>query len=318
MTRPSPELEAKLRRIRLVLMDIDGTLISSGQHEFGNVSAQLRKLKHLGVPFSTASGRTVAGSRLVLEKLRDTTGSRMATSINYNGAVLLTPATGTLIERHVVPAPLVQLAVNACREMRLWPLVYTCDDTVSGPPVETVHLDVAAPPTAEFNGMLTVRTPDAGTTTGDVVAILADAGSPEASNAAAAVLAARLGPALRATTSGSRYVEICAPEATKAHAMTRLAALHDVTDSGIMTIGDNLNDIEMLRAAGVGVAVGNAPAEVKAAADFACSRDSAEGVVEALRMLIRVLQLPTVGKIGDSRWRKTVRLQQERVCQTAS
>lgn len=318
MTRPSPELEAKLRSIRLVLMDIDGTLLSSGQHEFGNVAAQLRKLKRLGVPFSTASGRTVAGSRLVLEKLRETTGSRLATSVNYNGAVLLTPATGTLIERHVVPAPLVRLAVDACRDLRLWPLVYTCNDTVSGPPVETVHLDIAAPPTAEFNGMLAVRTPDAGATTDDVVAILADAGSPEGSNAAAHLLAARLGPALRATTSGSRYVEICAPEATKAQAMTRLAALHNVMDSGVMTIGDNLNDIEMLRAAGVGVAVGNAPAEVKEAADFVCSRESAEGVVEALRMLIRVLQLPTLGKTGESRWRETVRLQQLRDFQTAS
>lgn len=318
MTRPSLELEDKLRRIRLVLIDIDGTLISSGKQEFGNVSAQLRRLKQLGVPFSTASGRTVAGSRLVLDKLRETTGSRMVTSINYNGAVLLTPATGTLIERHVVPAPLVRLAIDACRAMHLWPLVYTCDDIVSGPPVETVHLDLAAPPAAEFNGMLTLRVPDVGAAAGDVVAILADAGTPEASNAMAALLAARLGPALRATTSGSRYVEICAPAATKAHAMARLAALHGVARSEIMTIGDNLNDIEMLRAAGVGVAVGNAPAEVKSAADFACCFNSAEGVVEALRMLIRVLQLPTLGTNKESRWQETIRLKQERVCQAAS
>lgn len=318
MTRPSPELEAKLRRVRLVLMDIDGTLTSSGKQGFDNVSSQLRRLKNLGVPFSTATGRTIAGSKAVLETLREDVGMRMATSVNYNGAVLLTPATGTLIARHVLPNHLVRTAVEACRDMRLWPLVYTCEDTVAGTPVETVHLDVAAPPSAEFNGMETVRVADVGAIARDVVAILADAGSAEASNEAASLLSARFGSGLRATTSGSRYLEICSPEATKASAMRRLAALHDVTVSEIMTIGDNLNDLEMLRDAGVGVAVGNAPDEVKAAADFACSRDSAEGVVEALRMLIRVLQLPNLEAVVEARWRATVRRQQEMACQAAS
>lgn len=317
MSRPSPELEAKLSRVRLVLMDIDGTLISSGRQEFGNVSNQLRRLKRLNVPFSVATGRTIAGSRGVLDRLWDAVSMRMVTSINYNGAVLMTPRDGALVERHVLPPTMVRLAVDACRAIHLWPLVYSCDDTVSGPPVETVHLDVAAPPSAEFNGMEAVRVADVGAVSRDVVAILADAGTPESSVRMAEALSRSFGPVLRATTSGSRYVEICAPEATKAVAMRRLAALHNVSETDVMAIGDNLNDLEMLRAAGVGVAVGNAPGDVRAVADFVCSRDSAEGVVEALRMLVRVLQLQDKEKHKERQCWKTSRRGQVEICQTA-
>lgn len=298
MPRPTKGLEARLRRVRLVLMDIDGTLVTSSRATFDNVSTQLRRLKPLNVRFSVATGRTIAGLRPVLDRLRATVGMRMPPAIAYNGAVLLSPLDGSLVERHLLTPELVAIAVRACRARGLWPLVYACHDTVSGPPTETVYLDAAAPPSAEFNGMETRRIPDVSVLDSDIVAILADTGDSTASSATAHDLAERLGDRLRASTSGSRYVEICSPNASKFTAMERLAALHHVSIGEVMAIGDNLNDLEMIQAAGVGVAVGNAPDEVKAAADYTCSRNSAEGVVEALRMLVRVLQLHSDTRIG--------------------
>jgi len=288
MRQPTKELETKLRRIRFVLMDIDGTLLTSSRATFDNVSAQLRRLKRLNVRFSVATGRTIAGARPVLERLHETVGMRMPPAISYNGAVLLSPRDGSLIERHLLSPELVATAVRACRACGLWPLVYACHDTVSGPPTETVYLDTAAPGAAEFNGMGTRRFADVGALEDDIVAILADAGDSVASSAIAHKLAVQLGGRLRASTSGSKYVEICSPDASKLEGMRRLAALHHVEVGEVMAIGDNLNDLEMIQAAGVGVAVGNAPSEVKAVADYACSLDSAQGVVEALRMLVRV------------------------------
>jgi Cof subfamily protein (haloacid dehalogenase superfamily) len=279
-------------------MDIDGTLVTSNHATFDHVSAQLRRLKPLNVRFSVATGRTIAGSRPVLERLQATVGMRMPPAINYNGAVLLSPRDGSLVERHVLDPASVAAAVRACRARGLWPLVYACHDIVAAAPLETVYLDSAAPPAAEFNGMQTKRIADAGEVDSDVVAVLADAGDVAASARIAAELATELGPRLRATTSGSRYVEICAPGANKSAAVERLASLHQITVAEVMAIGDNLNDLEMIRIAGVGVAVGNAPAEVKAVADYACSRDSGEGVVEALRMLVRVLHLRTHTRRG--------------------
>lgn len=291
MRLPTPELQAKLRRVRLVLMDIDGTLVTSSQEVFGNVASQLRRLRRFAVPFSLATGRTISGSRPIVERLRAEVGMRMPPVINYNGAVMLSAESGSLVIRHVLDQTSVIEAVSACREAGLWPLVYACRDRVADPPLETVYLDQAAPPSVEFNGMATVRLPHIGLVQDDVVAILADAGDPLSSARVAETLGKHLGTRLRATTSGSRYIEICSPDATKSFAMKRLASLHHIEVDQVMAIGDNLNDLEMLRDAGVGIAVGNAPDEVKAAADYACSHSSASGVVEALRMLVQVLRV---------------------------
>ena len=311
MRIPTEELQAKLGKVRLVLMDIDGTLVTSTAATFGNVSAQLRRLKPLNVRFSVATGRTIAGSRPVLDQLQETVGMRMPPAINYNGAVLLSPQDGSLVERHVLGVASVKAAVLSCRRRGLWPLVYACHDTVSGPPLEMVYLDVAAPPAAEFNGMEMRRVADVAQVSSDVVAVLADAGSEAASVEVAAEVACELGPYLRATTSGSRYVEICAPGASKVTAMERLAHLHHFNVTEVMAIGDNLNDLEMLKVAGVGVAVGNAPEAVKKVADYRCDRDGAEGVVEALRLLVRVLHLRTRNRTGLNHCATTSRAHQD-------
>ncbi|MDE6867429.1 MAG: HAD hydrolase family protein, partial [Muribaculaceae bacterium] len=53
--------------------------------------------------------------------------------------------------------------------------------------------------------------------------------------------------------------------------------------SETMAFGDGSNDIGMLKAAGIGVAMGNAAPEVKAAADYVTTNDSDHGIVNALR-----------------------------------
>ena len=50
----------------------------------------------------------------------------------------------------------------------------------------------------------------------------------------------------------------------------------------IMAIGDNENDIGMIRSAGIGVAVGNATQALKEVADYVCEKEEAAGVAEAV------------------------------------
>ena len=54
-----------------------------------------------------------------------------------------------------------------------------------------------------------------------------------------------------------------------------------------MAIGDNSNDVPMIEAAGVGVAVANATDEAKAAADYVCEADNNAGAVaEAIERFV--------------------------------
>ena len=50
----------------------------------------------------------------------------------------------------------------------------------------------------------------------------------------------------------------------------------------VMAIGDNENDLEMLRLAAVGAAVQNATDAAKEAADYVCRASNTDGVIEAI------------------------------------
>ena len=75
-------------------------------------------------------------------------------------------------------------------------------------------------------------------------------------------------PGTVASSSWPKNVEINAADATKGKALLGLCRALGVDPAETMAFGDGLNDVSMLRAAGVGVAMGNADDAVKAAADL--------------------------------------------------
>ena len=77
-------------------------------------------------------------------------------------------------------------------------------------------------------------------------------------------------------------IEIAAPGVTKALGVATLASMLDIEREDVITFGDMPNDIEMLRWAGRGVAMGNAHPEVKAAADHVTATNDQAGVADVL------------------------------------
>jgi len=78
-------------------------------------------------------------------------------------------------------------------------------------------------------------------------------------------------------------IEIGPMGCSKATGLTELAKLLQVPMDDVMACGDYVNDVEMLREAGIGVAVGNASRELKEVADFVANADCAYGVIEAIK-----------------------------------
>ena len=89
-------------------------------------------------------------------------------------------------------------------------------------------------------------------------------------------------PDLAVTSSIPRNVELNSARAQKGLALQGLADLLGIPMAETMAFGDDLNDLSMLRAAGLGVAMGNASAEVKAAADYVTASCDENGVALAL------------------------------------
>ena len=84
----------------------------------------------------------------------------------------------------------------------------------------------------------------------------------------------------------SDYLEIVPIGVNKAKALAKLAITLGVELSQVAALGDGLNDVEMLREAGLGIAMGNAPEAVKSAADWITGTNDEDGVAQAVRRLV--------------------------------
>jgi Cof subfamily protein (haloacid dehalogenase superfamily) len=82
--------------------------------------------------------------------------------------------------------------------------------------------------------------------------------------------------------SKSTYLEVMSLEASKTKAIQFLMDRYGIQQNEIIAIGDNFNDKEMIEFAGVGVAMGNAPDEIKAIADYVTDTNNEDGVAKAL------------------------------------
>ncbi len=79
-----------------------------------------------------------------------------------------------------------------------------------------------------------------------------------------------------------RSADIMPQSCSKEWGVRKAAGMLGIATEDIMAIGDNENDIGMIRSAGIGVAVGNATQALKEVADYVCEKEEAAGVAEAV------------------------------------
>lgn len=91
-------------------------------------------------------------------------------------------------------------------------------------------------------------------------------------------------PGIRIYKSKDTYLEIMSAEASKSAAIHMLEGRLGISRDEIIAFGDGHNDIDMIRYAGLGVAMMNASDEVKQAADYVTDCNDNEGVRQILEM----------------------------------
>jgi Cof subfamily protein (haloacid dehalogenase superfamily) len=82
--------------------------------------------------------------------------------------------------------------------------------------------------------------------------------------------------------SKATYLEVMDTRGSKSNAVKFVSERLGLTPAEIIAMGDNYNDVEMIRFAGVGVAMGNAPDDIKAAADYVTDTNNDDGVRKAM------------------------------------
>lgn len=90
---------------------------------------------------------------------------------------------------------------------------------------------------------------------------------------------------LSVTAGLSVNIEVTSPTVNKGAAIVKFGEQLGIKREQIMACGDSSNDLDMIKAVGIGVAMGNATEEVKAAASFITKTNEEDGVAYAIQTL---------------------------------
>lgn len=270
------------RDIRLLVLDIDGTIAGVSNQISPAVLAAIQAVQARGIPVAIATGRMYQ-SALRFHQAISSSLPLMA----YQGAFIKDPRTQTLYRHSPLPRQLT-LALLA----HLAPLEADQALSIHLYIDDELHVRAVIDDTEAYAARSGIR-PKA---VGDLSQMLQLDPQPETTKLLALSpntgLIASLIDQIRQrysaedlylTRSVETFFEATHPLANKGAAVQYLAedllALHR---DQVMVIGDNFNDVEMLRYAGIGIAMGDAPADVRRAADWVAPSVEADGVATAL------------------------------------
>lgn len=278
MSVPCPTLP--LRPVRLLVSDLDGTLVGSGMRISARSREAVRGLAARGCAVAIATGRMIEAALPFVRELGVT-----QPLVAYNGAWVRCLASGTDWHHRPVPQALVAPVVSALEAAGLHVNLYLED---------RVHMRALTPEGEAYLaharvepalcGSWEVLGPCAPT---KILAI----GPEDRVTAALAELRPRYAGRLWLTQSMPTFLEVTHAEANKGAALAQLAARLGFEPEEVVAVGDNLNDLEMLAWAGTGVAMGNAHPELIAAADHVTASVADDGVAELIDHLVRVGRL---------------------------
>jgi len=86
--------------------------------------------------------------------------------------------------------------------------------------------------------------------------------------------------------SKDNYLEVTHNQVSKKQALLELANYYQISPKEIMALGDNYNDVPMIETAGLGIAMGNAPTDVKSCANAVTDSNEQNGVSQAIKLYV--------------------------------
>ena len=258
--------------IKLIATDLDNTLLDVNGRIPESTAALLRQAAEKGVLTAVATGRCFPSA---LEHAR-AIGARTPV-ICYNGSLIKWGDTGEVIAQSRIDVDTIRQVAAFCRREGLYLQCYDYDDVIiCERDCEGLRVD----PDLAVVGFRTIGDY---LTFGDLhpTPKMLIVERPEKVAARLAELT-EVFPALDFSQSQPWLIEVMPKAAGKGKALEQLAGLMGVPQSQVMALGDNTNDLSMLRWAGLGVVVANGVEAARAEAGYVCQGERSMGVEEAL------------------------------------
>lgn len=267
-------------KYKLLVLDVDGTLLNNEREISKRTLAALLKVQQMGICIVLASGRPTYGLMPLAKTLE--LGNYGGFILSYNGCQIINAQNGEILfKRRINPEMLPYLEKKA-RKNGFAIFTYN-DDTIITDNPENEHIRSEA----RLNNLEIIKEVEFSTAID-----FAPCKCMLVSDDEGALIGLeqhwkrRLNGALDVFRSEPYFLEVLPCGIDKANSLGALLEQLDVKREEVIAIGDGVCDVTMLQLAGMGVAMGHAQDSVKACADHVTASNEEDGVALAVEQII--------------------------------
>lgn len=264
---------------KVLVLDIDGTLTTTAKEITPATKAAIWEILEKGHQVILASGRPTPGMRRYEKELElERYGGYL---LSFNGGRIVDCRSGEIVYQRMLSPSIIPSLYRFAKDHGCGLITYLGDQVISAfEPDPYVQLE------ARING-LPIRVVDnfIEFVDFDVNKCLMTA-PPEVAPEYEIALRESYEGIADVYRSEAFFIEIMPQNINKATSLEHMLESLGLTRENAICCGDGFNDISMIRYAGVGVAMGNAQPEVKAAADYVTASNDEDGLVEVIEKFI--------------------------------
>lgn len=265
--------------IKLIAIDIDGTLVNSNKELTETVRKTIKRAKSQNIKVVIATGRPLKGVEQLLKQL-ELNDQKDQYVISFGGSLIETTSGKILFEKGITYDDFIDLEAIS-RKVNLH------FNVISNDRIYTSNKDIGKYTMYESNILsmpLSYRTPEEMRNIDLIKAMYVD--EPEVLDKAISQQEyfANIKKKLTLVKTSPVYYEAYAKGISKGNALKTLGNILKITPAETMAIGDEENDLSMIEYADVGVAMGNAIEHVKQIANYITEDNDHDGVAKAINM----------------------------------
>lgn len=265
---------------QMLVLDIDGTLTTSKKEISPATLEALLAIQEEGFYVVLASGRPTGGMMRYAEELQlKKYGNYL---LSFNGARILNCRTDEIIYQKTLPQSVIPKLYEEALKWGVGIIAYEGDSIIAGTPIDN-YMEIES----RINALPIKKVEHFDTYVSFPSNKCLMTGEPELLVQVEAALKERYHTFLSIYRSEPFFLEIMPQNIDKAHSLQKLVTSLGLTMDQMICCGDGFNDITMIEAAGLGVAMSNAQDVVKQAADFITGSNDNEGIVQVIQRFIK-------------------------------
>lgn len=260
--------------VALIALDLDGTTLQPDGRISDRLKEAVKRARQAGIHVILATGRMVKSAEPFWRELELSPGPLIA----YQGAVVANMPSGEIVAHTLLPDGGAKLAVHWALERELLTQVYVGSElwVSREDPRVRAYIEKNHIPAWVRNGEEMLNWPEP-----PIKVLIQD--EPEVLDRVRRELEPHLKDTpIRVFKSQPDYLELVHQDVGKAVGLKAASEALHIPRAAVMAIGDAENDMDMLAWAGLGVAMGQAPDEVKKAADVVTGGIAQDGAAQAI------------------------------------